>query len=71
MATSKRSTTVHPMSSREGSGVSRRETLRMQHYPVQARAQVGLSATAAPTDLVWSPVLAGAVFWREPVGSCR
>ena len=47
--------TVRPISSREGSGVSRRETLRTQHHPVQARVQVGLSATAAPTDLVWSP----------------
>ncbi len=47
--------TVRPISSREGSGVSRRETLRTQHNPVQARVQVGLSATAAPADLVWSP----------------
>src|SRR6266581_3694940 len=48
MATRERSMTVRPISSREGSGVSRRETLRTQHHPVQARVQVGLSATAAP-----------------------
>jgi hypothetical protein len=47
--------TGRPMSSRESSGVSRRETLRAQHHPLQARVQAGLSATAAPTDLVWSP----------------
>ncbi len=41
--------TVRPMSSREGSGASRRETLRTQHHLVQARAHVGLSAIAAPS----------------------
>jgi hypothetical protein len=49
--------TVKPLSSREGSGISRRETLRTQHRPVQARAQVGLSATAVPTDLLWLPAV--------------
>ena len=43
---------VRPISSREGSGVSRRETLRTQHRPVRARR---LSATATPTGLVWLP----------------
>jgi len=55
MATRERSMTVRPMSSREGSGVNGRETLRTQRHPVQARVQVGLSATAAWADLVWSP----------------
>jgi PHD/YefM family antitoxin component YafN of YafNO toxin-antitoxin module len=38
--------TVRPISSREGSWVSRRETLRTQHHPVQARVQVCLPATS-------------------------
>jgi hypothetical protein len=40
---------VTPTSSREGSGVSRRETAT-QHRPVQSRVQVSLPAIAAPTD---------------------
>jgi hypothetical protein len=42
--------TMSPMSSREGSGVSRRQTLRTQHRSIQARVQAGLPATAAPAD---------------------
>ena len=55
MAARERSMTVSPMSSHRGLRGSRRETHRAQHHPVQARVEVGLPATAARADLLWSP----------------
>jgi hypothetical protein len=46
MATRERSMTVSPMSSSQGSGVSRQETLRRS----TVRYRLGFKATAAPTD---------------------
>lgn len=67
-----RSMTVSPMSSREGSGLSRRET-SAQHRPVQARVQISLPATAAPADRCKFMTGIGNVAWQpvEPTGRSR